>query len=144
MADFQHSTSMSRRQALVPLAAMVAVASTGIAVVATTKLHPDAELLAAWDGYKATYAELGAAVGIDAQYAAYDRMAPHEIVLETVQAKTMDGLLAKLRFCYAKSNSIASSHDAMIFDIDQPADDREELGDILLWRIVQNVRALAA
>lgn len=139
-------TNLSRRQALLPIAALVSVGTVATTAAAVSPgIHPDAALLAAWEGYKATYREYCAAPDVQALHDEIcERMGAHEDVLRASTAKTTAGIVVKLKFCYAIINSSESGHFAVFGDVGQSEDDWNGWGEEILWNVITDVQRIAA
>ena len=142
---------LSRRAALAGAAALPLAATTPVAALS----NPDAELLAAWDGFvranrefKRAYAALPNG-GTDAEHEPYYRVIDfHRERVEGLPARTAAGVAVKLRLLFSMQMGCIASFNTAVYG--EPVSDKlaaslgEELHGSMLWRLIQDVERMAA
>lgn len=120
------STSLTRRALLgkaVVAAPMIAVATAGAAGAMTVERHPDAALLAAWEGYVAAHRAFDHAVevllpggGTNTDHEPYyEAIDFYETQIEQHQASSIEGFAVQLRYLFAKKMESAASYRSAIY-----------------------------
>lgn len=143
------NTQLTRRKALFGLGAMVVAAPVVALAAPPAAAHPDAALLAAWDGYRAAWHAFDSAVellpggGTEEDHAPY--LAAIESCIqqiETLPASTVDGLAVQLRYLFAALLESQDALDAGVYGApvtaglaaDLKGDDRYRM----LWTMAQS------
>lgn len=158
MADSAHTTTLpengdsagiARRRLLGAVAAAPVIAATASVAAAA---HDDTELLAAWRGFQQTYREFEAACallpngGTETDHAPFKRrLDALQARIEAIPALGMTGVALKLRMLFADQVETDAAFRTAIFDEPMSAQlaDEMDTSDHVLWRLVQNVEALA-
>ena len=103
--------------------------------------HPDAALLDAWASFKMGHEDL-AAIGGDADEI-YDRIDAARLVLDSTQAKTIQGAAVRLSYVFADRYEWLTAFHAMFYGTDIPAEHLPDERDVVFFDVTKNVRALA-